>query len=1106
MYKIYTAIGCGMPFRVKPKLWRLMKLSFFICLIGCLQVSASSLAQKISLTKSNASLWETVNEIRKQSGYSILCDPEILSEAKQVNVNVKDVSLEEALKQCFVNQPFIYTIKQKTILITRAADKNSEQVDPVVITGKVIDNKNLPIPGVTVKIKNTQVGVITNNAGIYKISVSDENAVLVFSFVGYTTQEIPIQKKNNIDVVLQEESSKLNEVVVVGYGTQKRADLTGAISSVDVKTLDGTPLRSVDQALQGRTSGVQFTQNSGMPGSGSAMRIRGGNSVYGSNEPLYVIDGIPVFADQGDNGASGLNPLNSINPADIASIDVLKDASATAIYGSRGGNGVVLITTKRGKKGAGKVNFDSFYGIQSILKKYSLLNAAEFEAFANEATVNEGGLPVYDLTHVPSTTDWQSLIFRKAPIQNHQISISGGEDKTRFFLSANYFGQDGIAKSSDFRRYSLRANLDRDLGDKFKIGNSLTISNVRTNQVSAGSLFTMATLQPDLPVYQPDGSYTSSNKQGTNFDNPIALLNEYQNYTNIYRTLGNVYASAEIIKGLTLKMLWGVDAIFNRNDVYLPQSVYSGSQVGGQASISSNQTFTWLNENTVNYKLKIKQHSFDLLGGFTQQNSAFQSVDAGAQSFLNDNLGTNALNTGALVTAPASSKTQWSLLSFLGRINYSFKGKYLVTFTSRSDGSSRFGKNNRYGFFPSAALAWRMEDESFIKNLNLFSTLKLRVSHGITGNQDGIGNFPGLDLLGTANYTIGGVKVIGLTPSQVGNPDLKWESTAQTDGGLELGFLNNRLLINIDAYYKKTSDLLLYVKIPVTSGFGNALQNRGQTENKGLEFTVTAIPANNKLKWETSLNISFNRNKVLDLAGVSRLFTGTTDNAILEVGRPLGLYFGYKTNGIFQNAAEVAASATPTAKPGDIRYIDNNNDGKINDDDRVVLGSAQPRFFGGFTNTLSYKNIGLLVFLQGSYGNQLYNSNKITLENLYGLQNQTRNVLNRWTPTNTNTDIPRASSIKPNNRSLDRYVEDGSYLRVKNVQISYNLPGKLLDHISKGMSAKLYINAQNLLTITNYSGLDPEVSRYGSSNIAPGFDSGPYPNSRTYTFGFNVGF
>lgn len=1105
MYKIFTAIRCGEASCINPKLFRIMKLTFLLCFVALLQVSASSFAQKITLTKVNASLLQTLKDIRAQSGYSIFYDAKLIKKAQTINVSVRDASVEDALKQCFANQPFSYTISQKTIVVISKPAETTTAVQDIKITGRVLDDQNQPLPGVSIRLKGTQYGVVTDVNGKYNINVPNKKAILQFSFTGFDAQEI-VADRAEINVTLITATSKLNDVVVVGYGTQKRSDLTGAISSTNVKSLEGTPLRSIDQALQGRTSGVQFTQNSGMPGSASSLRIRGGNSVYGSNEPLYVIDGVPVFADQGDNGASGLNPLNSINPDDIASIDVLKDASAEAIYGSRGGNGVILITTKRGKKGSAKVNFDAYYGAQSILKKYQLLNAAQYEAFANEATVNEGGLPAYDLTKTPATTNWQNLIFRTAPIQSEQVSISGGEEKTRFFLSANYFGQDGIAKSSDFKRYSLRANVDRDLGDKFKIGNSLTISNVRTNQVSAGSLFTMATIQPDLPVYQPDGSYTSANKQGVNFDNPIALLNGYKNYTNIYRTLGNIYASAEIAKGLTIKTLWGVDVLFSRNDTYLPQSVYSGSQVGGQANINTNQTFTWLNENTITYSLKIHDHSFNLLGGFTQQNSAYQALNSGVQSFLNDNLGTNALSTGAVVLVPASSKTQWSLLSYLGRVNYGFKDKYLLTFTARADGSSRFGVNNRYGFFPSAAFAWRLDNESFVRKLNLFSSLKLRTSYGLTGNQDGIGNYPGADLLGTSNYTIGGVKVIGLTPSQVGNPDLKWETTAQADAGLDFGFFNDRLLFNVDVYYKRTKDLLLYVQIPVTSGFATSLQNRGQTENKGLEFTVTGVPFDGAFRWETNLNVSFNRNKIIDLNGVNQLLTSVSPYSILQVGQPLGSFFGYKTAGVFKDAAQVAASAQKNAKPGDLIYVDTDKNGVINTNDRVILGNAQPEFFGGFTNTFSYNSFSLLVFFQGSYGNQLFNSNKVTLENLYGLQNQTVNVLNRWTPTNTNTNIPRASSVKPTDNGLDRYVENGSYLRFKNVQLSYKFPEKVLNRISKGMTAKIYVNAQNLFTITNYSGLDPEVSRYGSNNISPGFDSGPYPNYRTYTLGVNVGF
>lgn len=1076
----------------------------FLLLLACLcQAHARSYAQKITLHEQNVSLEKLIKKIEQQSGYVFFLDYALLNPEKKISVNIDNGTLTEAIDLCFRPFPLTYSIVGKTVVVK----KKEAAPDPVQqVQGKVTDAEERPLPGVSISVQGTSQGTVTDDKGNFVLSVAP-TAILRFSFIGYKVTDVPVNGRKTLNVTLTVLNTALTDVVVVGYGTQRRGDVTGAIASVNTNTLEGTPLRSVDQALQGRVAGVTFVQNSGMPGAGSSIRVRGGNSINGSNEPLYVIDGVPVFADQGSD-ATSLNPLNSISPTDIASIEILKDASATAIYGSRGGNGVVLITTNRGKRGDSRVTFDAYYGFQQVLKKYSLLNASQFEQLANEASLAENGPELYDLSKTPATTDWQDAIFRQAPVQSYSLSFSGGDAKTKFLVSANYFDQDGIAKSSDLKRYSLRLNLDKDIRENIKLGSSLTISNVRTNRVNSGSLFTMATTAPNLPIHQPDGSYTTLNNQGNPFDNPVALIENYKNFNNIYRTLGNVYASIELLKGLTFKTLWGADVAYARTDIYLPQSVYTGSQVGGNANVSTNQTFTWLNENTLNYNFNKGDHRLDLLGGFTQQSSSYQSLGAEAQGFLNDQLETHALGNAASVQPSSSSIAGWSLLSFLARANYSYQNKYLLTLTGRYDGSSRFGKNNRFGFFPSLALGWKLDQEPFIQNMHLFSNLKLRISHGLTGNQDGIGNYPSLDLMGKANYSIGGVNVIGLMPSQVGNPDLRWESTAQSDLGLELGFLDNRITFIADVYYKKTRDLLLNVKVPTTSGFSTSLQNRGKVENKGLELTLNAIPLDQEdLHWETGVNISFNRNKVLDLAGADRLFAGLGPNqsTIVQVGQPLGTFFGYVADGIFQTKEEIANSAQKTAKPGDIKFRDMNDDKKINDDDRVLLGSAQPKFSFGFSNTFSLKGFELMILLQGVYGNKLYNVNTGTLENLTGLQNQSTTTLNRWTPDNTQTIIPRATTVKPTNRSWDRFVEDGSYLRGKTFQLGYNLPSQIM-HRMKLSTMKVYVNVQNLFTITSYSGLDPEVSRYGSDNVSPGFDSGAYPNARTISFGMNASF
>lgn len=974
------------------------------------------------------------------------------------------------------------------------------------VSGKVTSlEDNEPLVGVTIQEKNTQNGTITDVEGNYSLSVTSDNAILVFSYIGFQSVEESVSGRTQLNTSLQLDMSELAEVVVVGYGSQDKKDVTGAISSIKTEDIQNLPLRSVDQALQGRSAGVFFVQSSGMPGAGASVRIRGGNSINGSNEPLYVVDGVPISSGQGD--ANSLNPLNTINPNDIESIEVLKDASATSIYGSRGGNGVVLITTKRGKSGEGRVSFNAYYGFQKETNRYDLLNAKQFEELANEASLADGGPLLYDPGLNPVTTDWQDAMMSPlAPMSNYNISASGGTNGTNYLVSFDYFNQEGIIKTSDLERYSFRLNLDKDIKKDLKIGNSLTASYVKTNRANSGSIFSMLTTAPNLPIKQPDGHYTEYNNQGIGFNNPIALLDGYQNLNKTFRTIGNVYASWEILEGLTARTSWGLDASFNKNDTYIPKTVFSGAQVGGNASVFSGQTYTWLNENTINYKQSIGQHSFDMLGGFTQQSSRYEAVGASAQGFLNDVTGTYDLGLGNPDAAqlPSSQVANWVIHSYIARINYGFKDRYLLTLTGRADGSSRFGANNRFGYFPSAAVAWRAIEEAFIQDLNVFSDLKIRASYGITGNQDGIGNYPSLDLWDGTKYVIGDRIVTGITPSQVGNRNLKWERTTQADLGLEMGFFRNRLTLVADAYYKQTNDLLLRVTIPTTSGFSSGMKNIGAVENKGIELSADGVIFDRGFKWTSGFNVTFNKNEITSLGGEEEIIPASSPT-VLRVNESLGTFYGYVSDGLFQTTEEIATSAQPSARPGDVKFVDFDENGVINESDRRIIGNAQPNFFGGFNNTFSYKGFDLSVLLQYVYGNDLYNLNVRTLENLTGIQNQRITVLDRWTPENTDTDVPRATATKPTNVSYDRYVEDGSYLRVKNIQLAYTIPSEALSKMGVDL-LRVYVNAQNLFTFTNYTGLDPEVSRYGSDNISQGFDSGAYPNTKVFTAGFNLSF
>jgi TonB-linked SusC/RagA family outer membrane protein len=993
------------------------------------------------------------------------------------------------------------------------------------VKGKVTDaEKGEGLPGVSVLIKGTAKGTTTNPNGEYSLSIPDNNAVLVFSFVGYEPQELAVGNRTQLNISLKADIKSLNEVVVVGYGQVKKSDLTGAVATVSVEEIKKVAVTSLDQALQGRAAGVQITQNSGSPGGSTTIRIRGGNSIQGDNEPLYVIDGIP-FKNDGAGSGSSFNVLSTLNPSDIESMSVLKDASSTAIYGSRGANGVVIITTKRGKAGKSTINLDSYYGVQEVRKKYDVFNGREYAQFVNDANTNEGRAPVYTQAQVDAFgegTDWQNEIFRSAPISNYQLSMSGGDERTQYALSGGYFKQNGIVTNSDFDRYSLRLNLDRKLTDRVKVGNSLTINRTLTNQsrtdgdLGSAGLVTIAALQfpPILPVYNPDGTYLiTSPALSFTADNPAALARDSKNRNTALRAFGNVFGEYQIMEGLSLKLLLGADAILQKQDSYLPRSVSSGLAQGGAASIFNGQSITWLNENLLTYTKSFGVHNISALLGYTQQANRTENNTAASRNFVNDNLSSGNLGAGSVPLVPSSGVGTWGLQSYLARINYGYKDKYLFTASFRTDGSSRFGANKRYGYFPSAAVAWRLSEENFLKNVRVLSDLKLRATYGSTGNQDGIGNYPAYSLLGTQNYIFGNVVSTGIGPAQIANPDLSWETTTQADLGVDVGFFNNRITLNADVYLKRTKDLLLNVTIPSTSGYSSAIKNLGKVENKGIELSISSRNLDGAFKWNTDLNFASNRNTVLDIGGAPQIFAGQVANiaqnvnsGIIRVGEPLGSFYGYVTNGLYQTTDELAALTDPQArKPGDRKYADLNGDKKIDDNDRTIIGRAQPKFLGGISNSFSYKGFELTLFLQGVYGNNILNANRFELEYLSGVNNQNRDMLNRWTPTNTNTDIPRASTTRPANRISSRQIEDGSYLRLKNAQLAYNLPASVIKAL-KIQSFRVYVTAQNYLTWTKYSGYDPEVNRFGQDSRSQGFDYSSYPAAKTLLVGINVGF
>lgn len=1019
----------------------------------------------------------------------------------------------------------IQRVRQLTLaclLLTATLFPGGAHAQGISVSGVIKDEKGELLPGVVIRVKGTSNGTSSGTGGKYNINTGIDNATLIFSFIGYNTQEIAVAGRTTIDLTLTSSEKSLEQVVVVGYGSIRKSDITGSISSVSSKEIKAVPAASLSQALEGRAAGVKVSQSSNAPGGGMTIRIRGGNSIQGGNEPLYVVDGYPLYNESGP----------SINPNDIESMEILKDASATAIYGSRGANGVIIIQTKRGRAGRNNIQFESYYGVQTVRKKLDMLNATQLATLVNEGVANVNkdnptapprALPFTDaqIAALGVGTDWQDEIFKDAPMQNYQLTFSGGSEKTQYAVSGNYFDQEGIVINSGYGRGSVRMNLDQEINSRFKLSTSLTVSRSKGRSVNtdgdggagAGVVYGALNFSPTVPVKQPDGTYTINNRTGgILISNPVAMANETRNVTTITRLLGNISGEYKIIDGLVFKTLLGANVAYNKNNFYLPRTIYSGLAANGSASIYSSQYGEWLNENTLNYNKTFNRiHKLNVLAGYTFQTANFEDVRANAQNFSNDILIYNNLGTAQQTNTGASNKNDWSLRSYIGRINYNLSDKYLLTLTGRIDGSSRFGEGNKSAFFPSGSLAWRISNESFMRNIKALSDLKIRASYGLTGNQE-IGQYQSLGGLQTQNYNFGNVLTVGYAPNRIGNPKLKWETTTQMDIGLDFGLFNNRIQITADWYQKKTKDLLYNVSLPITSGYFTSLQNIGKVKNTGTELALNTVNLTGAFQWNTSFNISYNKNEILDLGAVTgdipsggasgHLQLG--NSGILRVGQPIGVFYGLVTDGIFQNAEEIAKSAQKNAKPGDRRFKDITPDGVINSSDRVILGHAQPDYTFGFTNNFSFKGFDLSVFFQGVEGNSIFNLNRFEGESQTGVSNQLATVLDRWTPTNPSNTIPRASANGQPYQVTSRQVEDGSYIRLRNIQLAYNFSPALLKRAGL-TSVKIYVSGQNLLTFTDYSGYDPEVSRFGQDNLSQGTDYGSYPAAKIFLVGLNIG-
>jgi TonB-linked SusC/RagA family outer membrane protein len=989
-----------------------------------------------------------------------------------------------------------------------------------IIQGRIIDDRTKQaVLGATVTVKDSggkKLTTFTDGGGHFSFNITSYPANLLVEFVGYKDQDIDIYEelKAPLVVELTETRNLLNTVVVVGYGTQKRSEVAGAISSVSVENFKNIPSASFNNLLAGSTAGLQVTPTSGQPGGNVSLRIRGGSSVQGGNEPLYVIDGFPIYNNSisaGTVSGASTNPLASINPGDIESINVLKDASATSIYGSRGANGVIIITTKKGSGEKTNISYESSAGIQSIRKKIDVLNAHDFAILRNNAFYDTDAskgeyqyLSQQEIDALGEGTNWQQEAFREASVQNHQLTITKGSENTHFAISTNYFHQDGIIKNTDFKRFSARINLDSKLTNKLKIGVNLTGSKTSANVAPSGIISSLLLMPPTATVYNANGSYTLRNPFENIFSNPIASLKEQINQTRNYKLLGTAFGEYYIFKNLVVKTLFGINVDNGKEYNYIPKTIYEGASVGGQASLGVVDAYSWLNENTLTYSNTFgKNHSLNFLLGFTQQENKQEIVRTGSSNFVSDDLTFNNLTGGSVITTPYSNNTQNALISYLGRVNYNFAQKYFVTASIRQDGSSRFGQNNKWGLFPSAGLSWYSSKEGFFKPLTtVVNDLKIRVSYGKTGNQE-IGNYQSLSTLSTTKYLIGNTLVTGYTPDRISNDNLGWETTYQLDAGFDIGLLKDRILLTIDAYTKKTVDLLLNVEIPWTSGQSTSLQNYGSVQNRGLEFTLNTQNLTGRFRWNSVANISINRNKVLSIGGSATSYV--SGNYLVKVGKPLGTFYGAVTDGILQTGEEstkgvFTGNATP--KAGDRLYKDISDDGAFTSAaDRDIIGNAQPDFTFGLNNSFEYKGFELSVFLQGSVGNQIINSNKQSLELFNGQQNAASCALDRWTPTNPSNTIPRAK-LDPAPVFSDRFVEDGSFVRVKNATLGYTIPRSLTKAL-KISNLKFYVSGSNILTFTKYTGFDPEITS-GDNTVSQGTDSGIYPVSRAINFGVNL--
>lgn len=1160
---------------IKKSILQFMRISSATFLLICVSTfsllasggNAQALEEvKISLAAKNESLASVLHKIEQLSNFHFVYPSDRISHLQVKTFSANNASVARILHQLLSPRQLAYQQLGDNVLINNAPP----QVKPTnTVTGRVSDDNNQPLPGVTVRIKNTTRATITDDKGNYHIA-ADENEVLVFSFIGYDAQEQIIHGKADLNVFLKPAAGHMKEVVVIGYGTQTRKDVTTSVASLGSGEINNYPATGVDKAMTGKMAGVQVLQPDGAPGSGMSIKVRGTGTITAGSDPLYVVDGVPL-SDNDINGAGPnfkINPLDQINLEDIESIDVLKDASAAAIYGSRGSNGVVIITTKRGRKDKPLISLNSYYGLQKVTREIPMLDAYQYAQLIYDAHNNTyfdqleaKGLsgsatddnatrlaklgaastntslayllppeifPYLNKQQGLTNTNWQDAIFQTAPMQSHTLSATGGSENVQYYISGNYLDQDGIVINSGYKKYGGRVNLDAHY-NRLRLGASINYNYGIINFLPTEGAFnngnqnlieTALVASPFFPVHNPDGTYNYDQFRWqwsqSNPVNPVALAMLKKDVTYEKKLLTNIFAEYEIVKDLKYKVSFGTDiSDFNRSTfspTTLPNPLTLTTPNVPTANYYANQITNWIVENTLSYHKQFGDHSIQAIAGYSMQRERANNSSVSATGFPNDLVQT--LNGATSITAYGAAINEWSLLSGLARVQYNYKEKYLLSAAIRADGSSRFGPNNKYGYFPSASAGWIVSDENFMKSLQFISTLKLRASYGVTGNFQ-IGNYAYLATLTPANYIMGsgaGILTSGLYQGTPDNPNLGWEKTAAVNVGADLGLFKGVLNATVDVYNNNTSHLLLNLPVPLSTGYGTNLVNIGKVNNKGIEVTLSNHVQLGKFRLSNSVNYSANRNKVVDLGGVNSIITQSQSVIyfITQVGKPIGNYYTLVKTGVFKDQKDIdnTPAKVPGAKPGDFKFKDINGDNIIDGNDKAITGNYQPKFTYGYSGQLQYGIFDLNVALQGVYGNTIANVAQRHYNSTESYANNTTDALNRWVSPEDpgNGVIARANRSETGlNAQISTYhLSPGSYMRIRDLTLGVSLPDRMVKRAGLNM-VRIYFTATNPFTFTHYNGYNPEVS-IDPNPLMPGVDYGSYPIAKTFLMGLNFKF